>query len=342
MKLSMHWAAVAAMLAVTASHAATVTLSAGSDVVVFDPADSGRAQQLTFGGGAATLEFSNGTGVAGGIPVAALGGVISPLDYGQVQLSPLGAAKIKETMVDIDGELYRGNVAIDTKVTSLVVDSGTGRILLENTAGGVDFLAPKGLAGALMGGDFKMSNIRLDLDNRTVIADVEGTPLVRSGGSWAPGVTTTQSDLALWTSGFISGPSTIRSEGLMAAADGDFSQMEKAGYQMTKIASPDGTGASIFLATATTVFGKLQATPAGLDFFTNSLGYRTGSELTRHLREMNDGVDGWGSITSTISFTQATFTPGPTIPVIVPEPSTYALMGLGLFGIGLVARRQRS
>jgi hypothetical protein len=45
---------------------------------------------------------------------------------------------------------------------------------------------------------------------------------------------------------------------------------------------------------------------------------------------VNSQPDGWGSISSSIVFTARE----------IPEPSTYALMGLGLVGISLVARRR--
>lgn len=73
----------------------------------------------------------------------------------------------------------------------------------------------------------------------------------------------------------------------------------------------------------TTTLTGLSITQAGFDTFVKSLGLLTlgKSALT--------GVTDFGTITSTITATPA-----------IPEPSTYALMGLGLVGISLVARRR--
>jgi hypothetical protein len=75
--------------------------------------------------------------------------------------------------------------------------------------------------------------------------------------------------------------------------------------------------------TLNTISG-LQITTAGFDTFVKSLG----------LLSLGKGalatVTDFGTITTTMTVTP------------VPEPSTYALMGLGMFGIGLVARRRRA
>ncbi|MGC4059596.1 MAG: PEP-CTERM sorting domain-containing protein [Aquabacterium sp.] len=83
------------------------------------------------------------------------------------------------------------------------------------------------------------------------------------------------------------------------------------------------TGAGTF----TTTLSHLSITADGLNKFTQSLGLLTLGKSAL------SGVTDFGVITSTIV---AKASPVNTI----PEPSTYALMGLGLVGMSLVARRR--
>jgi len=75
--------------------------------------------------------------------------------------------------------------------------------------------------------------------------------------------------------------------------------------------------------TYTTSLSGLSITTDGFNKFVTSLG------LLNLGKSALMGVTDFGTITSTIVATPA-----------IPEPSTYALMGLGLAGMGLVARRR--
>jgi hypothetical protein len=86
-----------------------------------------------------------------------------------------------------------------------------------------------------------------------------------------------------------------------------------------------GGSTTLAAGTTTTTLSGLSITTAGFNAFSTSLG------LTTAGKNALSTVTDFGTITSTVVAS--------TVPS-VPEPSTYALMGLGLVGISLVARRR--
>jgi hypothetical protein len=320
--------AAAALVAGSTAYAATVTLTPGAFGVINDPAGSGRSASLMLIQGAGELEFSNGTGVVGGLPVDTVGGLVGALNVAAVVMKPLDGATLTEVDTDIEGDVTRARVKVSATVTSLTADSQTGQFLSVGSKGGAQQIASR-IRGVLNGGEMNVSNLRFDLVNKTVIADVAGTPLVYNATTkvWAPGTATSQKDLALWAITSIAGPTQMSVENLMKAEGGDFSGLARDGYQLL---APTAER-PYYAIGATNVLGGLRVTDAGFAFFANALGLKAGSTGYNTLAGVNSQPDGWGSITSNMVFTTS-----------IPEPATYALMGLGLVGITLVARRQKS
>lgn len=104
----------------------------------------------------------------------------------------------------------------------------------------------------------------------------------------------------------------------------------KAGVALWNIGQIDGpTTFSVLdavdgVVTAKNTLSQLTITDEAFGYFIDSLGIIEGGY------DVLKGISDYGTITSTIS---VNVTP-------VPEPSTYALMGVGLVGLGLMSRRR--
>lgn len=100
-------------------------------------------------------------------------------------------------------------------------------------------------------------------------------------------------------------------------------------WDITTITGPTTFAAVAGTQTAVNELTGLKINAAAFNLFSQSLG------LTQPGNDALATVTDFGKIVSTVSLT-ATATPA------IPEPSTYAMMGLGLVGMGLVARRRRA
>lgn len=101
-------------------------------------------------------------------------------------------------------------------------------------------------------------------------------------------------------------------------------------YHLWDITTITGDGAVTGPGSVVQTFGGLKMNDTAMNMFNTALALLpTGADA---LASVNTKVDGFGKIESIHNFAAAT--------PAVPEPSTYLLMGLGLVGISMVARRR--
>jgi PEP-CTERM motif len=328
--------AAVAIASIGSAYAAQASGTVGQAVVVKDPGTSGRSVELTLLSGQGGLVFSNGNGdpVNGANPTTSVGGLVGALNVGKVQLSPLDGAQITETILPIGSRVKtntRAIVRIDATVSKLTADidgATAGRFTTVNALGGAQQTAAF-LDGVLDGGMAKITNLEIDLVNKRVYADVFGD------NGFDPVIDTKR--LYLWDITNISGPTTITPAALLQAADGDTSGVTALGFKIDGTEAAQAGFGTKYLVSTTNVLSGLKITTEGFNFFSTALGLAPGSTGYNTLNGVNGFAEGWGSLQSKINFSAREVLS--TTPV-VPEPSTYALMAVGLVGISLVARRR--
>jgi hypothetical protein len=203
---------------------------------------------------------------------------------------------------------------------SLTADDQTGQVLSVASTGGAVQVGTR-ISGTLTGGTASVTNLRFDLANKLVYADLAGT---KAAVGTTPAVNYDLPNTALWTIDNISGPTTIPPDALLAADP--IAALQASGF--TYLGKVDGVDSF----SATNVISGLRVTTAGFNFFRDSLGLL--STGVNALNAVNADAQGWGSVTSTLTFTAREVT-------AVPEASTYAMLGVGLLVVGGALRARR-
>jgi PEP-CTERM motif len=356
--LTLATAIVAAGSAQAVQTTATATVG-GPAVRMFDPAGSSRSAEFSVVSGSGTLIFSNGANTYPTDPTTlgdpdALAGAVAALNTGNVALTGTGAITINESTsfsnnfnANVRNYSSAGSgVASLTAVTSDTVDSSkVGTLTLVNTLPGAAVQNVPFTSGIATGGSVNINNIRFDLSTGSVIADITGQRF--SSGSGAAGKTyapTIQPNTTLFTfnpATDIIGPSSLKPASLFAADP--VAALLADGFTSVQPAGTDSFGQTLYHLTADTSFKSLQITAAGISLFQNVFGLQaTGLAALRGVNTQDvdgdgilDNLAGWGTVQSRLVFQV-----GGISMAVIPEPGTFALMGLGLAGMSFMARRR--
>lgn len=320
--------AVAAAMVIAFGAQANVTAAPGDYLV----ADAATGHRFQFTDGQGTLSLSNGSELPGGAPVAYVDGLVGLLNVIGVDVQGLaGAGVLQRDVQTLEDPLMRGIVMADFPASSISLNETSGSIETLGLAGGIRLAAPQ-MRGMIQGGELSISNLRIDLSNKAVLADLEAVPnvLPEGGHDWVAGTETiSRKDVVFWNIDAISGPTELPATALAALADNDFSHLNQLGYSLPGLQA-DLNDAPVYFVNGKTLFDGLTITNEGLSFMAVALGIPRGV-IYDALWMLNQSARGWGSLTTDVNF----------ISTVVPEPATSALMGLGLLGIVVVARRRR-
>lgn len=301
--------AAACVACAFAAQAAPVSVSLGGSFQAVDPAGSGQRANVWLAGGSATWTLSNG-GWREYDDVGNLAGLVGAFNVGNVKVVGIGEVSPTEQLWadPFLGDVFRTGIQAPSKVGAVGLDNVTGQFI-SVTSAGVRLTGTR-ISGVLTGGTANLSNLRFDLDNKTVVADLSG---VRSAVGTRPSINYSQPGTTLWTFASVTGQPFLSTAALTSANPA--AAMAAAGFEVI-----DST---TFASTLT--FSGLSITNEGFSFLVDSLGLGNTGRMA--LARAGDH----GSIQARMIFSTA-----------VPEPSTYALLGAGLLSLCIAARRRQT
>jgi hypothetical protein len=312
------FAAATAWCSPGAALAKPVDVALGVSASWADPNGSGRQAEVQFAGGQAAVTF--GSGQFDQQDVNTVGGAVGAFNVMNLRLGSIGGVQPVEGYFPWAGydESYRGTAGVvGISASSVSVDDLTGEILSVGTTGGFTLTGSR-IPGTLTGGEARIENLRFDLANRRVLADLSGT---RDAVGSDAAVHFDLPGAVLWSVTSVSGPAFFAPSAILSSNPA-FS-LAASGFEYMP-GSATATGLMPPTASATNTFAGLALTPEAYGFLVDSLGLlSTGKSALRAGNE-------FGVVQTKVSFALG-----------VPEPETHALMGLGLAMLAYAVQRNK-
>lgn len=327
--------------------ASNVTLALGGEAVI--GAQGANGYKATLDDAALVWHFSNGISDPVKEPPlvvrGAVGGLVGSLNVIRADVQPVGNAQVLSKDITIQTNYLRfpirGGLQVSVPADAGALDLASGAIKAVSGAGGVTLDAPLMIEGVLDGGRFSVSGLRVDYDARALYGNLSGGYEGPQG--WVPQAAV--ENIQLFTFGSISGPVGLSPDAVGSALDGDTTALTALGWGI------ESSGRNALGLVGWSQMAGLKITDEAFGYLINALGATQGGTGYNLLNSVNGWAEGWGTLRVGLGMrvTDLTLDDGPGAPWrdtlapvrLVPEPSTYALMGLGLVGLAWVrARRQ--
>lgn len=291
---------------------------------------------------AVVWDLSNGANVDYPVPPQGPEGLVGALNVLRVSEARQGEGQLTEVTATWGARIKvtgRAQAQVFLPGESLNLNQGTGAIQTVTGSGGVLWSAPP-IQGMSDGGEVSIGGLRVDLVNKLVWANIVGTTAPVDGETFP---TFTSNDIPLFSFTSVSGVQGLSTNAVNAGWQGDMTALLAEGWTV------QSAGVNALGLVGWAELKGMRVSDQALDSLVNSLGIYQGSTAYNVLWALNGDAAGWGQVRVGLGIrvTDLSLNDGPVpghdtlAPVrLVPEPSTYALMGLGLLGLAMVRQRR--
>lgn len=248
--------------------------------------------------------------------------------------------------------LMRDTVVLQPQQTAIDLDASTGKLLSASLSGTYTISAQQ-TPGFVLGGSITLSDLRIDFTNGVITGDLLGN----AGTEYE----VKDNDMIMFRVGQFSGISGIDFKAASAAVAGDSTSLTQQGWS---IAPPEPGTFNAIAMSGWLELQDLQATDHFLQLFADGLGAAEGGTAANALASLNSSIvsqqapgHGWGTLRLGLGVrvnNVSLNSPSTILPPVllnasqlrqplatVPEPSSTAMVLVGLVGIGAAAARKR-